>query len=312
MMPGFTHIRPSAHRALGITLIAALLPATAMAQPLDRIDLPDGWQPEGVTTDGTSLYVGSLANGAIWKGDPTTGEGDILVPGTEGAVAVGLDHEVMAGRLWVAGGNTGQVRAYDAETGEILATYEFDAGFVNDLVATEHAVFATDSGNPHLLVVPLEDGQLPDPDAARVVEYRGQYEHQEGFNANGIVAAPGWLIIVQSNTGRLFRVDPASGRTFRIDTGDVELANGDGLELDGDTLYVVRNRDNLIARLELGPWLAEATLHDELTSPELDVPATVALTADGLWAANARFGTEAGPEVEYWLTRIEAGEGPSD
>ena len=26
----------------------------------DRIDLPNGWQPEGITTDGKNLYVGSL------------------------------------------------------------------------------------------------------------------------------------------------------------------------------------------------------------------------------------------------------------
>lgn len=305
-MPDFSHVHGAIRAALAVALLAAALPASAAAQGLDRIDLPAGWQPEGVATDGTSLYVGSLADGAIWRGDPTTGEGAVFVPGAEGTVAVGLEYEAAAGRLWVAGGPTGQVRAYDAATGELLATYEFEAGFINDLAATEHGVFATDSGNPNLLEIPFgDDGGLPEPGATRVIEYRGQYEHQEGFNANGIVAAPGWLIIVQSGTGRLFRVDPASGRTFLIDSGDIALTNGDGLLLDGDRLYVVRNQVNTVTVLELAPWLAAASLVEEITSSELDVPATVALTPDGLWAANARFGTTAEPDTEYWLTRLD-------
>ena len=70
---------PNAHRSrtrAGSVLApwsaaALLLPAIALAQAPDRIDLPAGWQPEGITTDGTSLFAGSLANGAIWKGDPS-------------------------------------------------------------------------------------------------------------------------------------------------------------------------------------------------------------------------------------------------
>ena len=69
-----------------------------------RIDLPDGFQPEGITTGfHARLFVGSLANGAIWRGSARTGEGDILVEGVTGRVAVGM-HVDWRGRLWVAGG----------------------------------------------------------------------------------------------------------------------------------------------------------------------------------------------------------------
>ena len=44
--------------------------------PNDRIDLPAGWPAEGMTSDGTTLYAGSLADGAIWQGDAVTGEGE--------------------------------------------------------------------------------------------------------------------------------------------------------------------------------------------------------------------------------------------
>ena len=41
---------------------AAAAPPTDRGKPLpDRIELPRGWQPEGITTDGRKLYVGSLA-----------------------------------------------------------------------------------------------------------------------------------------------------------------------------------------------------------------------------------------------------------
>ena len=127
----------------------------------------------------------------MWKADPATGEGSILVPGEEGAVAVGVEYEVAHDRLWTAGGATGVVTAYDAATGEQLARYPFEAGFINDIVATDTAIYATDSMMPQLLVIPFgEGGALPAEDATSVLAYSGDYEHQEGFNINGIVAAP--------------------------------------------------------------------------------------------------------------------------
>ena len=65
-----------------------------------------------------------------------------------GRVTVGLDYEDGAHRLWAAGGPTGEVRAYDARTGEILETYSVTAGFLNDVAVTEDAVYVTDSLHP--------------------------------------------------------------------------------------------------------------------------------------------------------------------
>ena len=104
------------------SLLAAAAAAPAAAAPAfpDQIDLPPGWQPEGITAGrGTTVFVGSLADGAIWKGDVRTGEGDTFVEGGAG-MAVGVDYEAGADRLWVAGGMTGEVRVYDATTCELL------------------------------------------------------------------------------------------------------------------------------------------------------------------------------------------------
>ena len=67
---------------------------------------------------------------------------------------------------WLAA-TGGEVRVYDSESGELLATYPFEAGFLNDVVVTPDAVYVTDSFMPQLVVVPLgEDGALPALDEA--------------------------------------------------------------------------------------------------------------------------------------------------
>jgi sugar lactone lactonase YvrE len=270
-----------------------------------RIDLPDGFAPEGITTGrGKTLYVGSLADGAIWQADARTGEGSILVPGVEGRVAVGVEYDTARQVLWVAGGPTGTVRAYDTRTGDLLATYMFDAGFLNDLVVTRDAVYATDSMMQQLAVVPLSGKELPDPQAATTLPLTGDLEYIEGFNANGIVAERGFLLVVQSNTGLLFRVDPSTGETVQVDLGGYLLTNGDGLELRGSRLFVVRNMDNLIAEIRLGRRLTTGTLVRELRSPDVDVPTTATFAAGRLWAVNARFGTAPAPTTEYWITQV--------
>jgi sugar lactone lactonase YvrE len=307
---------PAAARRLTVaTMMSTLLlvPAAVAAQAPDRIDLPNGWAPEGITTDGTSLFVGSLADGSIWRGDPATGEGDVLAEGAEGRVAAGIESEPDAGRIWAAGGDTGEVRAYDSESGELLATYSIEAGFLNDVVATPDAVYVTDSFVPQLIVIPLgADGALPEPDAAEALPISGELEYVEGFNVNGIVSSPAGLVVVHSTDGELFRVDPATGEASRIDIGEASVTAGDGLELDGRTLYVVRNRLNQVAAFELDEGATAAVQVAELTSPDLDVPTTVAVLGFDLWAVNARDFGQGPPETEYWITRLDAPAGDAE
>ncbi len=275
-----------------------------------RIDLPDGWAPEGITAGrGTTVYVGSLVDGAIWKGDVKTGRNRILVAGVAGNVAVGVEYEKGADRLWVAGGPTGKVRAYSARTGKLLQEYTFSpAGFLNDLVVTRHAVYVTDSSRQQLDVIPLGwHGRLPDPSRVRTLPLTGDFAVVPNqFNANGIVARNGWLILVQSNTGKLFRVNPVTGVTRAIDLGGASVTFGDGLELHGSTLYVVRNQLNQVDVFRLGRSLRSARFKGTLTSSALEIPTTAAFVAGRLWVVNARFGTPVTPTTDYWITKLPA------
>lgn len=299
--------------ALGASLASATggLSSQVSAAPSfpDEIALPDGWMPEGITAGrGTTVYVGSLADGAIWRADVRTGQGSVLVPGVAGRVAVGVEYEAAANRLWVAGGPTGEVRVYDASTGAHLETYTFSpAGFLNDLVVTRDAVYVTDSAIQQLNVVPLgPGGSLPAPDEVATLPLSGDAVFVPGeFNANGIVAARGWLIVVNSFTGQLLRVDPATGVATEIDLGGATAASGDGLELRGSTLYVVRNFVEQVAVFRLGAGLESAHLVGSLTSDGFDIPTTAAWAAGSLWAVNARFTTPPTPDTEYWITRVD-------
>jgi hypothetical protein len=285
---------------------AALLALSLAAPPVAakpfpaEIPLPGGFQPDGT---GTSAYVGSLADGAIVRVNVRSGSVDPFAPGAEGRVTVGLDYEDGAHRLWAAGGPTGEVRAYDARTGEVLETYTFAAGFLNDVAVTEDAVYVTDSILQQLIVIPLpEDGSVPDPADAFTLPLTGDLEYIDGFNVNGIVASDGWLILVQSNTGLLFRVDPTTGDTETIDLGGQSVSAGDGLELVGSTLYVVRNQLGEVLEIRLADDLLSGTVVETLEPAGVDVPTTAAFIAGRLWLVNARFGTDAGPDSEYWLT----------
>lgn len=294
-----------------VALVIPFMPPSAQAQPAptpNRIELPHGWQPEGITTDGDRLYVGSLANGAIWKANPETGKGRILAKGRTGRVAVGVEYDAAHDLVWVAGGGTDTIRAHDARTGRVRATYTFPSAtprFLNDLVVTRVGVFATDSLTQELAVVPFrKDGSLRPPRAARTLPLTGDLTDATGFNLNGIVRSHGRLLAVQTNTGRLFRINKATGVTRALDLGGYSLTNGDGLEIHRHKLFVVRNQNNLIAVLHLNRRLTAATLRRELTSPDFDVPTTAALQQRTLWAVNARFGTTPTPDTAYWITRV--------
>ena len=301
-------LRPALAFAVGLFLaLATAAPGFAAAPGPSRIDLPNGWAPEGITAGpGTTVFVGSLSASGVWRGDVRTGQGAVI-PGTQGTFGVGTEYEADANRLWIAGGPTGQVKVLDASTGALLQTYTFaPAGFLNDLVVTDDAVYVTDSSFAWLDVIPLgSDGSLPDPSAAIMLPLGGDFALAPGFNLNGIVSARGWLIAVQSNTGELFRIDPSTGIASEIALGSgVNVINGDGLELHGGrTLYVVQNQNNRIEKFALGPGLASASLQATLTPAGLDVPTTAAWVGGSLYVVNARFNTPVTPNTEYWITR---------
>ncbi|KAB1198979.1 superoxide dismutase [Haloferax sp. MBLA0078] len=294
---------------VGLAVVGSGSASAAAAYP-SVIPLPTGFRPEGIVTGlGNEFFVGSLAAGAIYRGDLRTGSGEVFVPPVEGGVAVGLSHDARSNYLFVAGGPTGQASVYDANTGALVADYGLQGPptFVNDVVVTRTAAYFTDSFRPALYRVPLgAGGDVPDQSAVEEIPLSGDFTSVGGFNANGIDAPPNgeYLIVVNSSTGLLYKVDPATGDATEIDLGGASLTAGDGILLEGRTLYVVRNQLNLIAVVQLDPEATAGEVVDEITDPQFDVPTTVAGFGNSLYAVNARFGTPDPANAEYDVVRV--------
>ncbi|WP_067478909.1 SMP-30/gluconolactonase/LRE family protein [Nocardia amamiensis] len=303
-----------ARAALACLVVMVLVHADSAAErrPVPTaIDLPAGFQPEGIAIGSLPVaYFGSRADGSIYRASLVTGEGAILGPGP-GTPSFGLavDHR---GRLFVAGGTGGDARVVDAAAGAVLASYRFAMPpdtFVNDVVLTPTGAWFTDSRMPVLYHLPLgSDGALPPPAAVVRCPLTGDIVYQAGaINANGIVRTPDGtgLIIVQSVTGRLFRVDPATGVTQQIDLGTETVPGGDGLLLHGSTLYVVQNRLNAIAVVALDHAGTTGTVERRVTDPRFDVPTTVAAFGEQLYLPNARFTTPPAPTTPYNAVAVD-------
>jgi sugar lactone lactonase YvrE len=273
-----------------------------------RFELPNGFQPEGIAIDRGTAYFGSRLDGDIYAADLKTGQGQVISqgPGT-GSLGMKVDNR---GRLFVAGAAGGNGRVIDTHTGEVLASYTFTTTaptFVNDVIVGKDAAWFTDSRKPVFYKVPLgPHGELPAQSAVQTIAYTGEYQHVPDVNnANGIALTPDGkaLIIVQSSTGFLFRVDPSTGATQRI--GDFVMTNGDGLLVIGTTLYVVQNRLNKVAVLSINPSGTEGQLLREITSPDFDVPTTAAAFGSRLYLPNARFNVQPPtPTTPYWVTAV--------
>jgi sugar lactone lactonase YvrE len=299
-----------------LTLLIALSvlvsqPASAQSFP-DVIALPTGFQPEGIAIGrGHTFFVGSIPTGAVYRGDLRTGEGAVLVQPQPGRRAIGIDVD-QRNRIFVAGGPTGQAYVYDGDTGEPLAAYQLAPGaptFVNDVVVTRDGAWFTESSRAVLYRVPIApNGTLGTQADVQEVPLSGDFVFQPGAtNVNGIDATPDGrtLVIVQSNTGQLFRVDPDTGFADRIELTGGDVAFGDGVLLDGKTLYVVQNRLNRVAVVDLAADLGSGTIIGHLTHPALDVPTTIAEFGRRLYVVNARFGTPNPESAAYSIVQLD-------
>lgn len=304
-------------RRSGLTVVvgtfALIAAAAAVAANFpDVIELPDGWRPEGIEAGRQhTLYVGSIPTGAVRQIDARTGESFTLVQPTAGRSATGLEYDAKNERLFVSGGGTGAAYVYDAMSGAPIADYLLAPAaprFINDNVLTKDAVYFTDSQQPWFYRLPLgAEGALPSATEVQTIPLSGDYVHQPGVNnLNGIVATPNGkaLIAVQSSTASLLRIDPGTGFAETIELIGGDATNGDGLLLEGQTLYVVQNRLNRVAVVKLAPDLGSGTVVGHLTHPAFSVPTTIDKQAGRLYLPNARFGVPSPDTAAYQVVGL--------
>jgi hypothetical protein len=271
------------------------------------IQLPAGFQPEGITTGKRgSFFVGSIPTGDIYGGSLRTGQGRIVVDAPDDRSAIGIKID-RRGRIFVAGGNNiGKPKGlwvYDARTGGQVASYPIaTAGFINDVVLTRRAAYFTDSLMPVLYKIPIaRNGDLG---ALETIPIDVPYTTGE-FNVNGIEAAKGGntLIVVNSFTGKLFTIDPRTGDSEEIDLGGGNVQRGDGILLKGRTLYVVQNTLDRVTPVKLSRDLEEGEIKESITSTKFNVPTTIARSRGRLYVVNAKF-NRPNPDNSYEVVRV--------
>jgi hypothetical protein len=307
-------------------VLVALVATAALALPSSAhrgrelpktIALPTGFQPEGIAIDGKTFFVGSIPTGAIYSGDlRDPDDAEILVPGvTDGSrAAIGVEYDRRHDRLFVAGGGTGKGFVYDADDGDLIKEYQLTTlspRFINDVVVTRRGAFFTDSNNQQLYKIPIgRRGSLGA--ASETLPLTGDLSYSAGFNLNGIDAAKHdkRLLAVQSNEGKLFRINPRTGVTRELALTGGNVMTGDGILLQGKRLFVVQNTMNQIAVIRVDRRLREGTIKRLIKDPLFDVPTTIDdVRHDTLYAVNARFGVPPAdrPTAAYNLVRVDVG-----
>jgi Cu-Zn family superoxide dismutase len=295
-------------RHLGLSLLVGALIAVAGALPADAqrpevYILPgEGVFPEGVAFDEQTqtFYVSSTGGGAVFRGTLHEEAAEVFLPAGEDGRTFATGLEADGGHLFVSGGPTGKMFVYDAISADLIADFTTSQTptFINDVAVIDGDAFFTDSLSPVLYRV-FNDGsgwQMEE-----WLDFTGTpFEYVMGFNANGIEATPDgqYLVIIQSMTGKLFRVTVTTQEVLEIDLGGTMLTAGDGLVLRGRTLWVVRNSLELIAEVQLSDDLSSGELVAQTTDPSFMFPTTADIANGRLLVVNSQFDQRMGTPVE--------------
>jgi len=284
----------------------------AQARLFTLVPDPAG-NPEGVAFDKRSraFFVSSTGDGAIYRGTLKEKTVSPYIAGTAGQAAVGL--KVRHGKLYVAGGPTGAIKVYDIATKELLASFSTGAGgFLNDLVVTSRGdVYVTDSFRPTLWHVTREQVKAGSG-TPQALDVSSGITFGEGFNLNGIVAKSRHkLVVVQSNTGKLYRIDLGNRGTAIDDIDEVRgvsVPGGDGMLLDDGKLVVVQGSPAQLTFVKLRHDARRGEIRDTRTSPLLKGPSTIDRARDLYLVVNADFANGTKPFTVAGLPRRERGD----
>ena len=272
--------------------------------------------PESVGVDPASgeAYVGSLADGALYR---LSGAAGVEVWSPAGAderksvAGVKVDSQ---GRLWAAGGYEGALHVYDLASRSLIVRLDVGArpSCVNDIAfGPAGEAYVTDSlisllfrvaGAP-LAIEPWVD----------LVEQGVPWA--EGLNFNGIVLTPDrrHLVACQMKLGRLWQISVETGQLREVALEGGPLEHCDGMALSGSTLYVAVNARNRIAITELEADGAAGSVRETLGSDAFAFPTAIAVRDERLLVVNSQLDKMGGaPELPFTVVAIEQPDGWRD
>lgn len=302
-------------------VLAALVAAAILAAGAATAARPSAYTipgnavfPEGIGyrlgTD--KFYVGSTTDGTIFEGRLSRAAmGRFLPGGADGrTTAIGMKVD-SKGRLYVAGGGTGTVWVYDLATRNLIRKFASGfsgAQFLNDLVIAKNGdAFVTDSLRPMLYRIPAGEVQAAGPGVLEpwLDLTSTPIVYESGFNLNGILAAQEgkYLVVVQGNTGKLFRIQIATKTIVQIDLAG-QTVMGDGLWLRGRTIYAVARPH--IVEIHMADSLASGKVTSRTLNSSLAFPTTLAIARGRMLVVNSQFDKRSGtPQLPFTVSSIK-------
>jgi Cu-Zn family superoxide dismutase len=268
--------------------------------------------PEGIAYNPKTghFYTGSVTSGDLLKVSVQSGDVQTFATGSlqgrRAATGLKLDAQ---DRLWVCGGADNKIQVLSS-AGALLRTWDtkalFGSGFINDCAIDTGSVYFTDSqvrkiyrssvkGDPNMLEewLAFTNAQIP--------------YVSPGTNANGIVITPDnkYLIIVVSTSGKLYRIDKTTKAITEIALNS-PVNSGDGLYIEGSTLYVSRNATGLIFPVTLNADYSQGTVGNGFGT-NLLFNTTIAKAANYFLVVNGQLNRRSGttpPVLPFSVSRV--------
>lgn len=287
--------------SMALALTWAALPNPAAAEGAGTIAIPPQLEyPEGIAVDPQGrLYLASAADGTVLRMGPDGGSAQVILgpgklvpmPSDIFPIALGVKLDAL-GRLWILGGRTGQIFVLNPDSGALIARLSVPSqgNTLNDGVIVPGAAYITDTAQPFLWRVALDGTGLGQPEPW--IDFKGTaLAYGPGRNLNGIVAdaAGRYLIVIQMDKGLLFRIDTATKAITPVQVDGGLVTNGDGLVLDGQTLYLARQAEGEIVTLRMSADFSSASVVSRFRDPALGWLATAAKAGDRLLVVNSQF-----------------------
>lgn len=271
----------------------------------DVMSLPAGFEPKSIEMGrGQDFFVSGMSwssllgrrvgeihdvsqyAGAIYKGNLRTGEGEILVQPNQDDLrpVLGLSYDARTDYIYATIvdpfplTNAG-IAVYDASTGELVREVRIGDGlFPSNIKVTESAVFVTSTNSGLLYKMPLaEGGRIPDEPTIESIEMVG-LAPANGFYAWGLEGSfDGHELLVLNGlngSGTLYRVDTSTGVSTPVTIHGTQQSfpRGDGLYLQGRTLYIAQTFNNSVAVVQLSGDLSRGTYVESLDCDDCGTP----------------------------------------
>ncbi|MFC9897699.1 SMP-30/gluconolactonase/LRE family protein [Nocardia sp. NPDC127579] len=317
------------HFLLGVTAIVTVActsaaPVEPSPASLDRYVIPgDRAFPTGLAYHPATghYFVGSAADGALYRGHVDRPEVELWSPnGADGrALTSGMTLDP-AGRLFVNGASSNTIRIYDSGSAALLAELRgLEGGFVNEVsIADDGSAYVTDSFLPVIYRITESDGRWhlePWLNVADTVIDWVPGQH----NLNGILAVGRHLLSVQSNTGKLWRIDRVTRAVIEVQSAPLPSADA-LISNDGRRVFVTQG--NLYAASDQEPRVAVLAMNEDLTSARVvdslippggfRHPSQAALTDMGrILVVNSqynRFVSGQAPELPFTISSLPVGD----